>query len=323
MKTTSSIKRAWLFAVVMAVFCLWGGSLFAADAEGGEAGFRWIPFLAPFHNVILHLPIGFVLLSCVIEASAIRRPSEDVRGVIGLVHICAAVAMVITVLLGLARAAEGGYEEQTLSNHRISGIVAGVLTVLVLAVHHFAFRKEAGKPSLQLVYRLVLAANLGVMSIAGHYGGNLTHGSDYLFANAPEFVKKLVGEGGDTEPGPVSDDASEDPAGGGEADPRLQHFQTRVWPVLEAKCVSCHGKEKQKGGYTLTDKEIAFKGGDSEIEAIVPGNPAKSLLVESIMLPSDDDYVMPPDGKEPLSSFEILAIVEWVRDGAVWPEEGQ
>ena len=96
-------------------------------------------------------------------------------------------------------------------------------------------------------------------------------------------------------------------------------FERALKPFLQENCIHCHGEEKQKADYTLTDKEIAFKGGDSEIEAIVPGNPAKSLLVESILLPTDDDYVMPPDGKEPLTSFEILAIVEWVRDGAVWP----
>lgn len=319
MKKTSSFKRAWFFAAVMAMFCIWSGSLFAAEAASGENEFRWGPFLAPFHNVILHLPIGFVLLSCVIEAATIRWPSDDVRRVLGLAHICSALAMVATVVLGLLRAAEGGYEEQTLSNHKITGIIAGVLTVLVLVVHHLGFRREAGKPPLQLVYRLILVGNLGVMSVAGHYGGNLTHGSDYLFANAPEFVKKLVGEGDSAETNATTANASGDPAGKADGDPRLKHFHTRVWPVLEAKCLSCHGKEKQKGGYTLTDKEIAFKGGDSEIEAIVPGNPAKSLLVESILLPTDDDYVMPPDGKEPLTSFEILAIVEWVRDGAVWP----
>jgi len=313
-------RRGLTLTAIVAMACLFGGDLLAADSAGGGEGFRWVPFLAPFHNVILHLPIGFVLLSCLIEAVTMRRPSEEVRSVLGLIHICSAAAMVATVALGLARAAEGGYEENTLSQHKIWGIVAGVLTVLVLGAHFMAFRKDAAKPPLQIAYRIILAANLGVMSIAGHYGGNLTHGSDYLVANAPEFVKNLLGEG-DSEETPGEDGGPVgEPGESGESDDRLAHFKNRVWPALETKCLSCHGETKQKGGYTLTDKEIAFKGGDSEIAAIVPGNPAKSLLVESIMLSADDDYVMPPDGKEPMTSDEIIAIVEWIRDGAVWPD---
>ncbi len=318
MKSSSRFKHILILSAVTALVCLWTGELQAAvGAPAAEEGFRWVPFLAPFHNVVLHLPIGFVMLSCLIEAVQFRRPSEDGRSLLGLIHVCSALAMVLTVALGLARGADGGYEENTLSNHKNFGIAAGVLTLLVLGVHFAAFRKDAAKPPLQLLYRIFLFANLGVMSVAGHYGGNLTHGSDYLVANAPEFVKKMLGEGGtdSSEPtGPNTDD------GPGETDPRMAHFENHVWPALRDKCLGCHGKEKQKGGYTLTDKEIAFKGGDSELAAIVPGNPAKSLLVESIMLPPDDDYVMPPDGKEPMSSDEIIAVVEWIRDGAIWPD---
>ncbi len=313
-------RRGLILTAAVVMSCLWGESLFAGESGGDGAGFQWVPFLAPFHNVILHLPIGFVLLSCLIEALQFRRPSEDVRSVLGLVHICSAAAMVATVALGLARAAEGGYEETTLSAHRIWGIVAGVLTVLVLGTHFLGFRKDAAKPPLQMAYRFILVANLGVMSVAGHYGGNLTHGSDYLVANAPDFVKNLLGEGEDEGMPGADGGSSGEPGESGEDEDRLAHFKNRVWPALEAKCLSCHGETKQKGGYTLTDKEIAFKGGDSEIAAIVPGNPAKSLLVESIMLSSEDDYVMPPDGKEPMTSDEIMAIIEWIRDGAVWPE---
>ncbi len=315
MNKTSWLNRSRTGALTMAaLFCCVSGA-FAADHGGDANAFRWVPFLAPFHNVVLHLPIGFVLLSCLIEATLFRKPSADGRFIQGLVHICSALAMVITVVLGLMRGAGGGYEEQTLSLHRIFGIVAGILTLLVLGAHRLAFR-EGARPRLQVAYRVFLAANLGVMSVAGHYGGNLTHGSDYLVAHAPEFVKKMLGENDD----PAPDDGAEDTAAGAD-DAGLTHFRENVWPALESKCLRCHGKEKQKGGYSLADKTVAFKGGDSEIAAIVPGNPAKSLLVESIMLPEDDDYAMPPSGKEPLTDEEILAIVKWVRDGAAWPDD--
>ena len=30
---------------------------------------------------------------------------------------------------------------------------------------------------------------------------------------------------------------------------------------------------------------------------------------------------MPPEGKEPLTQEEALAIIQWVKDGAAWPDK--
>ena len=49
-------------------------------------------------------------------------------------------------------------------------------------------------------------------------------------------------------------------------------------PVLSARCVSCHGPEKQKGGLRLDGLAAALEGGDSGA-ALVPNDPAKSLLL--------------------------------------------
>ena len=291
----------------------------ASNDEGGP--FKWFPFLAPFHSVVLHLPIGFVLMCCIFEVYAMKRPGEEIRRVISLALVFCILASVVTIVLGLMRAVDGGYEEKALDLHKWYGVAVGFLTVATLILHRAAFGGENEKKSLVVGYRLTLVVNFMTLGIAGHLGGNLTYGSEYLVANAPEFVKKILDRDGDDD---AATPTSSDGSGGSDAvaaDGPMAHFQEKVWPALEAKCIRCHGKEKKKGGYTLTDKEIAFKGGDSEIEAIVPGNPAKSLLVETILLPEDDEYVMPPEGKEPLTQEEILAIVQWVKDGAVWPDK--
>ncbi|MDA1016573.1 MAG: DUF1553 domain-containing protein [Planctomycetota bacterium] len=94
-----------------------------------------------------------------------------------------------------------------------------------------------------------------------------------------------------------------------------ERFMQTVEPLLRAKCVSCHGREKQEGGLRLDSLQAALKGGDSG-PAIVPGDAAKSLLVKAIRF-DDPDLQMPP--KDQLAAKEIEALTQWVDDGAVWP----
>ena len=93
-------------------------------------------------------------------------------------------------------------------------------------------------------------------------------------------------------------------------------FVEAVLPLLEAKCVSCHGPEKQEGNLRL-DSWAAAKAGGDRGAAIVPGDVEKSLLVTAISF-RDPDFQMPP--KHQLSDTEIATLTEWVKAGAVWPE---
>jgi len=107
--------------------------------------------------------------------------------------------------------------------------------------------------------------------------------------------------------------AAEEPAG--ERD-RLDHFNDRVLPLLQARCISCHGPEKQKGGLRLDSRVALLKGGETGPSA-VPGDPEASLLVQALRH-SHGDLKMPP--KETLTPDEIGAVVRWIRDGVPWPD---
>ena len=100
-------------------------------------------------------------------------------------------------------------------------------------------------------------------------------------------------------------------------------FVEKIKPIFVAKCERCHGAEKQKGDYTLADREIALKGGESELAAIVPGKPMKSFMVELITMHEDEDEVMPPSGKEPLTPEEIGLIIRWIAGGAPFVDGGK
>lgn len=99
--------------------------------------------------------------------------------------------------------------------------------------------------------------------------------------------------------------------------PAAKHFNTRVRPILNDHCLSCHGK-KQKGGLRLDSLKAARAGGDSGEPAIVPHAPDRSFLIEAVSTTDEDDR-MPPKGS-PLSPEDIKTLRDWIQAGASWPE---
>jgi mono/diheme cytochrome c family protein len=98
----------------------------------------------------------------------------------------------------------------------------------------------------------------------------------------------------------------------GADDPAAAHFLDHVRPLLAARCVSCHGPDKQKGKLRLDSREALLKGGETG-PAIVPGDAAKSLLLQ-VVRHELKDLKMPP--KEKLSVADIAVLERWVKDGA-------
>ena len=90
-------------------------------------------------------------------------------------------------------------------------------------------------------------------------------------------------------------------------------FDTRVAPILTKRCLGCHNEELKNGNISFLDRDSLLKGG-SKGPAIVPGDPAKSVLLD--LLRHDGDIQMPPGPKLPAK--EIAILTKWVRDGAVW-----
>ncbi|MEM7013785.1 MAG: PSD1 and planctomycete cytochrome C domain-containing protein, partial [Verrucomicrobiota bacterium] len=90
-------------------------------------------------------------------------------------------------------------------------------------------------------------------------------------------------------------------------------FNSKVLPILEASCFSCHGGEdKLKGEFRITSREGLIRGGE-----LGPGldlqQPGRSLVLEMLSW-SDADYEMPPKGKLPDAELAILQ--QWVEMGA-------
>ena len=94
-------------------------------------------------------------------------------------------------------------------------------------------------------------------------------------------------------------------------------YETQIKPILENNCIDCHGPDKAKVGLRVDKRAILIRGGDSGLPSIVPGNPAKSHLLDLIK-GKDPDEIMPPKG-DPLSKSEIALIEKWISEGANWP----
>jgi hypothetical protein len=94
-------------------------------------------------------------------------------------------------------------------------------------------------------------------------------------------------------------------------------FESDIRPLLQKRCVECHGEKKQKGELRLDARAFAFKGGHDG-PAIVAGKPETSTIYQRITS-TDDDERMPPKG-DALTAAEIAAVKAWIESGAVWPE---
>ncbi|MEO6739990.1 MAG: DUF1549 domain-containing protein [Chthoniobacteraceae bacterium] len=93
-------------------------------------------------------------------------------------------------------------------------------------------------------------------------------------------------------------------------------FAKDIQPLLESSCVKCHAKGKDRGGLSMETHEGLLKGGDTG-GAIVPGNSAKSLMIE--LVASDDvESLMPRRGKR-WTPEQVGLLRAWIDQGAKWP----
>ncbi len=93
-------------------------------------------------------------------------------------------------------------------------------------------------------------------------------------------------------------------------------FSTQVKPILNKRCISCHGGVKQNGGFSVLFRQEALDTVESGKYAIIPGDPEHSEMIRRINL-TDPEQRMPYK-EEPLSNDEINILTKWIEQGAEW-----
>lgn len=285
---------ALLSIVVVALMPLFGEVGMANEKTATMVGL-WINFLGKFHPLFLHLPIGALMLVLMMEAAGlVTRGKYRPNTTLGLFF--AASTGVFAVVFGYCLYLTGEYPESALvQEHKRDGILFSLFLLFAFVIKYTADVKLTGK-AFKGVYFSSLGATGFMMMCAGHHGGEISHGDPIDSLPATVIAKR--------------DERKNAPV---VTDPIV--YTQFIHPILEAKCISCHGEDKQKGALRLDTYAFMLEGGE-ETACLVPGDIKESSLVTYLHLPEDDDLHMPPEGKSQMTAEEIQILEWWVKIGA-------
>jgi cytochrome c553 len=96
-------------------------------------------------------------------------------------------------------------------------------------------------------------------------------------------------------------------------------FNQDIRPILSDKCFACHGTDakKRKGDRRIDTPEGAYAVNEG-VQAIVPGDLAKSEAWKRIVTKDEDDMMPPPESHKKLSDAEKALIKRWIEEGAAY-----
>lgn len=124
-----------------------------------------------FHPLLVHLPIGILLLALLFEAVSRKERYRTVQAAIPFVLLVGAIAAVFSCLTGLALSQNGEYENELLSRHQWSGMAVAIVS---LSAYWLKMRQH------RTAYFLLSTLLLPGILLTGHWGITLTHGEGYL-----------------------------------------------------------------------------------------------------------------------------------------------
>ena len=96
-------------------------------------------------------------------------------------------------------------------------------------------------------------------------------------------------------------------------------FDRDVRPLLADKCYHCHGPDasQRDSDLRLDDRQQVFDIQDGA-GVVVPGDPARSSLLQRITAEDADERMPPADAARQLTADEIDILRRWIRQGASW-----
>ena len=200
-------------------------------------------FLGRFHLVIVHMPIGLLLLAVVMQLLTWRKRFEKLEIAITLSLFMGTGSAIFASICGWLLAEEGGFDEDILFGHRWAGIGLAVLAGFCWIVKKKIIK--AGK-----VFSTFMMIVLALLVFhTGHLGGNLTHGEDYLLQYAPPQMKAFFG---------INSNSASALKQFSNPDSTLV-FEDLILPALKEKCEDCHGEKNKKRWTEIIDKRRVYE----------------------------------------------------------------
>ncbi|WP_316792141.1 c-type cytochrome domain-containing protein [Pedobacter frigoris] len=252
-------------------------------------------FSGRLHPLIVHLPIGFILLAALFDVFSYFKKYRHLRQAVPFILLVGFVAAALACIFGYILSLSGDYDPDTLTQHKLSGITLAVICGLLYLSSTTMFRKYLKMGD--KLFSVVLLGLVVLMSYSGHQGASLTHGNDYL------TFRILMHEERE-KPSTVE---------------QAMLFEDVIQPILQNKCVQCHREGKQKGELSV-ESLAALKTGGKNGPAVVAGKPDASELFRRITLDEGHKEFMPADGKPALTKNELKLITWWIKEGRT--EEG-
>jgi hypothetical protein len=250
-------------------------------------------FFGHFHPLLLHLPIGLILLLALLEWLAKYRRFAGANGSARFILFLTVPMAAFTAICGWLLAVNSSYDHRLLQIHRWTGIGTAIACGIVALFYWLDCKR---------LYRFSLFLTVLVLVVASHFGGSLTHGSDYLVRFAPKTLRSLFGRESKPE---IKVTSVTD----------LQVFHDIMQPILQDKCVACHGAEKAEGGLRLDSYSALLKGSKAG-PVLLTDKKEDSTLLKRLRLPLQHKEHMPPEGKPQPTTDEISLLQWWIHSGA-------
>lgn len=253
-----------------------------------EYSLEILKYIGKFHPLVLHLPIGSLLMTfLLLLVSKFQKVTLEKAIRIGVDFSFAGALMAS--IMGYLLSLDEAYDFNTLKFHFWAGIVTLILSFSLCVLHRMKAKENLFFGS----YVLTLLA----LSVAGHKGGQITHGEDYLSTKDLFEETKVV---------MVKDS--------------INYYKEVVHVIFEDKCISCHNANKSKSELRLDRHDLMMKGGERG-SLFDSQNPLQGRLVQYISLPKEDKLHMPPKNKSQLTENEKWLLTHWVTSGA-YMEQG-
>ena len=245
-------------------------------------------FLGRFHPLLVHLPIGFLILAILIEIYSSIFKIRINQSIINFTWFVAFFSSVLTTLLGLLIAETGHYIDENLFMHKVFGLSLTAISFISWFLRLSIF-SNLFSSSLKTLSNTIIIV---LLTLTGHYGGNLTHGETYLVDYAPENIKELVVKKNKYVELEVDS---------------VKIYNDLIQPIFnQYECSACHIGQYPSAGLRLTSYEEVINSGIVDI-----GSHQTSLLWQSIQ-----SGWMPPDILTDVSNEDVNIVADWIDQGA-------
>ena len=92
--------------------------------------------------------------------------------------------------------------------------------------------------------------------------------------------------------------------------PGVIKFESHIAPLLETRCLRCHGEGKQEAGLNVRRRSTLLAGGDSGA-SLVPGKPDESIVLFR-MNSLDPEIKMPELPNRVIDKAGVELIRQWI-----------